>query len=81
MFCYIFSLLIGVLERVFCLIGEYALHLGTILLVATVLTLYTEIPAIGDANSSTLAGAVTSAVASVVSKAVGAGETGAQTEL
>lgn len=62
----------------FCAIGEYALHLGTILLVATFLTLYTEIPAIGDGSSS---GAVASAVANVVANVVSGGETGVQTEL
>jgi hypothetical protein len=35
---------IGLLERLFCLLGEYALHLGTIVLVVTVLTLFTEVP-------------------------------------
>jgi hypothetical protein len=34
----------GLLERLFCLLGEYALHLGTIVLVVTVLTLFTEVP-------------------------------------
>jgi hypothetical protein len=36
--------LTGLLERLFCLLGEYALHLGTIVLVVTVLTLFTEVP-------------------------------------
>ncbi len=61
------------MERVFCAIGEYALHLGTILLVTTLLTLYTEIP-LGDAATS-----VANAVSSVV--AGGALENGVQAEL
>jgi len=58
---------------VFCAIGEYALHLGTILLVTTLLTLYTEIP-LGDAATS-----VANAVSSVVSG--DALESGVQAEL
>lgn len=75
----------GVLERVFCLIGEYALHLGTILLVATVLTIYTEIPTVGTSASSSasvtmdvtaaaveaVASSVASTVAGVVHSAAG----------
>jgi hypothetical protein len=53
-------MLTGVLERVFCLLGEYALHLGTILLVATALTLYTEVP---TASLSSVVQEVASAVA------------------
>lgn len=65
----------GILERVFCALGEYALHLGTILIVAIVLTLYTEIPAVGGDASN-----VASAVASVVNSVVG-GEGSVQSEL
>lgn len=66
-------MLIGVLERVFCLIGEYALHLGTILLVATVLTIYTEIPTVNTSmDAAAVVDAVSSTVASVVNSAAGA---------
>lgn len=69
--CYCTSLL-GVLERVFCLIGEYALHLGTILLVVTVLTIYTEIPTTtsGGSFSSSSLDASAAAVVDVVSSTV-----------
>lgn len=61
----------------FCLIGEYALHLGTILLVATVLTIYTEIPTASTSSVDTaavaeaVASTVASTVASVVNSAAG----------
>ena len=62
--------LLGVLERVFCIIGEYALHVGCILLVVTLLTIYTEIPALADASVAVAAVAtVATAVASNVGEA------------
>lgn len=56
---------IGVLEYVFCILGEYGLHLGTILLVATVLTLYTEIPTVGNLTPAAVVAAVTENIAKI----------------
>lgn len=41
----------GILERIFCTIGEYSLHAGTILLVAAVFTLYSDIPDVASLNA------------------------------
>lgn len=54
----------GVLERVFCLQGEYALHLGTIVLVVTALTLFTEVP------TASLASTVAEVVSGVAAPSV-----------
>lgn len=60
------------MERVFCLLGEYALHLGTILVVVTVLTLVTEVP------TANLSAAVVDVVADAT---VSAAASAAQAEL
>lgn len=41
----------GILERIFCTIGEYSLHAGIILLVAAVFTLYSDIPDVASLNA------------------------------
>mmetsp|Transcript_67898 Transcript_67898/g.133547 ORF Transcript_67898/g.133547 Transcript_67898/m.133547 type:complete len:410 (+) Transcript_67898:17-1246(+) len=65
----------GLLERVFCLFGEYALHMGTILLATTVLSLYMEGAAVNaSASAGTLANAAVQAVQEAVTTATAQGE-------
>jgi hypothetical protein len=65
----------GILERGFCLLGEYCLHVTAVFAVVTLLTFYSHIPLM-----SSSAAAVTSGVINSVSEKL-AESTGLNSEL